>query len=159
MAVPRNWPARAGTESIEPLPRSHRAALGVALRTLTARLRRWDRSLSRPFEATATYGAQTSALTIHRARYEGGVHFIVSGELDIVTAPLLKAQCERVDPDEAETVLLDLADLTIMDSSGLDVLFAGYAHFGERLVIIIGPPCAQTIALANVRDLLPIIEG
>jgi anti-anti-sigma factor len=165
IAASRNWPARAGTESIEASPRSHRAALGVALRALAASVGRsvrasyGQRSLGRPFETTVTGGPETSALTILRARYESGVHFIVSGELDIVTAPLLKQQCERLEANGAETVLLDLADLTTMDSSGLDVLFAAYAHFGERLVIIIGPPCAHTIGLANVRDWLPIIEG
>jgi anti-anti-sigma factor len=98
-------------------------------------------------------------LTIQRRRYESGVHLIVSGELDIATASLLTQQCKRVDPNEAEIVLLDLADLVTMDDSGLDVLFAAYAHLGDRLVIIIGPPGARTIELANVRDQLPIIEG
>jgi anti-anti-sigma factor len=100
-----------------------------------------------------------SRLAIQRRRYESGLHFIVSGELNFATAHQLQRECERIDPHGAETVLLDLADLTVLDSSGLDVLFAAYAHFDERLVIIIGPPCAHTIELANVRDVLPIIEG
>jgi anti-anti-sigma factor len=99
------------------------------------------------------------ALTIRRARYENGVHFIVRGDLDSVTAPRLAQQCERLDPDDAETVLLDLADVASMDGGGLDMLFAAYAHLGERLVIIIGPPAASTIEIADVRDRLPIIEG
>lgn len=134
MAGRRNWPpARTGSQPLERLLR----------RSAT----------------TATSGPPTSTLAIQHRLYETGLHFIVSGKLDDMTARELKRCYERVDPREAETVLLDLADLTIMDGSGLDVLLAAHAHFGERLVIIIGPPCARTIELGNVRDVLPIIEG
>jgi anti-anti-sigma regulatory factor len=76
-----------------------------------------------------------------------------------VNAHELRQRCERVDPTAAPTVLLDLAELTAMDTGGVDALRAAYAHFGERLVIIIGPAGAQTIDRANVREVLPIIEG
>ncbi|MGH2849372.1 MAG: STAS domain-containing protein [Solirubrobacteraceae bacterium] len=98
-------------------------------------------------------------LAIQRRRYDSGLHFIVSGGLDAVTASQLRQQCERVDPGEAETVLLDLADLTTMDEHGLDVLFAASDHFGERLVIILGPGGARQVELAHAREVLPIIEG
>lgn len=138
------------------------AALGAAWRALTARVGRSvrtpssDAQLHPPIEADAT---PSSVLAIQRRRYESGVHFIVSGELDAVTAPQLRRQCERVDPSEAETVLLDLADLATMDEHGLDALFAAYDHFGERLVIIIGHHGAHQVELASARDVLPIIEG
>jgi hypothetical protein len=47
-----------------------------------------------------------------------------------------------------------------MDGGGLDALFSHTCmHSGERLVIVIVPRGAHTIELANVRDVLPIIEG
>ena len=94
----------------------------------------------------------------HRG-YDTGLHLIVAGVLDGASAPRLRRYCERTPDHDAETVLLDLSDLTSMDSSGLDVLFDVYARFGERLVIIVGPPGAHAIDLENVRDVLPIIEG
>ena len=87
------------------------------------------------------------------------LHFIVSGELDRVTACQLKQQCGRVDHEEIDTVLLDLAEVTFMDSSGLEVLPRRTRTSGERLVIIIGPSCAHAIDIAGARDQLPIIEG
>jgi len=109
--------------------------------------------------ARPTIVPTAGALAIKRKRYERSMHFIVFGELDLVTAHQLKQQCERVDPDEMETVLVDLAEVTSMDNAGLDLLFAAFAHFGERLVIIISPSCAHTIDISTARGVLPIIEG
>ena len=163
MADTRNWPALNDRRHAE-RPRSlHRAAVRAA-RRLRARLLRLgfalagDRSLSRPFEEVTCSPASTG-LVIQRRRYERGVHLIASGELDSASAYQLKQQCQRIDPHEADTVLLDLADITITDSSGLDVLLAAHAHLGERLVLIIGPPLAHTVERAHLRDQLPIIEG
>lgn len=145
--------------------RSYRGAAEVIWSALTGRLfgsvlaPPVDRALDQPAEASATSRPAASTLVIRRIRHESALHFILSGELDLVTAEHLKHQCQRVDPTEVDTVLLDLADLTTIDSSGVDVLFDAYAHLGEQLVIIIGPGSAPTIDLAKVRDQLPIIEG
>ena len=164
MAETHRWSALNGTHATEPSRTSYRAAARAAGRLL-GRLRRLafalsaDRSLNRPFEQASTCSPASNGLVIQRRRYLSGLHLIASGELDSATAHQLKHQCQRIDPNEAGTVLLDLADLTITDSSGLDVLFTAYEHLGERLVIIIGPQFAHTIDVANVRDQLPIIEG
>lgn len=115
------------------------------------------RSLGRT--AGAARGGADGALLVELRRHESGLHLLVSGELHMGTAHLLRQWCESVDAAEADTVLIDLAELTAMDGDGLDALFAAYLHFGERLVIIVGPPGAHTIDLAGVRDILPIIEG
>jgi anti-anti-sigma factor len=127
---------------------------------LVARTRRSvRRARSRPAAAGSALGPAAGALAVKRRRYEDAVHLIVSGELDRVTACQLRHQCERVDHQEIDTVLLDLADVTFMDSSGLQALLGAYAHSGERLVLIIGPACARTIDIASARHRLPIIEG
>ncbi|MEO7369923.1 MAG: STAS domain-containing protein [Ilumatobacteraceae bacterium] len=50
----------------------------------------------------------------------GVVVLVVDGEIDIANAPLMRAALEGLDP--TEVVLMDLADVRFMDSSGLDVL-------------------------------------
>lgn len=165
MDAQRNSLAPASTETIGRPLSSRRAAVRDTWRVLRALARRSGlatpvrRAQRRPVAAGLTIGVTASALALKHKRYESGLHFIASGELDSATAPQLKQQCERLDPDEVGTVLLDLADLTLIDSSGLDVLTAAHAHLGERLVIIIGPPCADPIDIARARDRLPIIEG
>ena len=145
----RLWPQRAVVRALRRVPaRLVRPAFAPS----AARWRgRWAES--------ATSAGGESGLIIQRRRYETGLHFIVSGDLDGVTARQLRWQCERVDSRAPETVLLDLADLTTIDESGLDVLSAAFAHLGERLVIISGPVCTRAIDLANIHDQLPIIEG
>jgi anti-anti-sigma factor len=164
IAARRNWPAATGSRPAKRTPRLPRGAVLAAWRALIAPVPEFgsasvDRRLDRPTGAAAAGRFAESGLVIRRGRHESGLHLIVSGELDAVTASQLREQCERADPEEADTVLLDLADLTVIDSSGLDVLFAAFAHFGERLVIILGPPGARAIELANARGILPIIEG
>jgi anti-anti-sigma factor len=166
MDARRSWAAPAGIRSAERPRYSYLETVRTNWRTFTAQLRRSafaksviDSAQHRPALADSAVGANASGLAITRRRYELGLHFLVAGQLDAVTAPRLKQQCDRVDPDEVETVVLDLGDVTHMDASCLSVLFAAFAHLGERLVIIISPPCAHTIHITKVRDRLPIIEG
>lgn len=46
----------------------------------------------------------------------------VSGELDLATAPELRAACSAAAQGSAETVRIDLGGLTFLDSSGISVL-------------------------------------
>jgi anti-sigma B factor antagonist len=57
------------------------------------------------------------------SRLEGGVgHLRVTGEVDAVTAPELRALGSRLLDDGARTLLVDCAALTFIDSAGLSVL-------------------------------------
>jgi anti-sigma B factor antagonist len=166
MDARRSWAAPAGTRSAERPRYWYLETARTSWRILIAQLRRsafadWilDSSQRRPALAGAAVGAQTSDLAITRRRYERGLQFLVAGQFDAATAPRLKHQCEWVDPEAVETVVLDLGDVTYMDASGLSVLLAAFAHLGERLSIIIGPPCAHTTHITKARDRLPIIEG
>jgi anti-sigma B factor antagonist len=96
---------------------------------------------------------------ITRARHERGVHIVVAGELDIMTAAELRDHYGCEDAEGAGTILIDLAEVTFIDSSGLYALLEAHERFGERLVIIIGPPCAHVIDITDLRRRLPIIEG
>ena len=96
---------------------------------------------------------------ITRATHERGVHIVVSGELDMMTAHELRNQYRFEDTEGAGTILIDLAEVTFIDSSGLHALLEAHERFGERLVIIIGPPCAHVIDITDLRRRLPIIEG
>ena len=164
MTARSTWPTSTGSRSLNrrPWPRGTvvRALWGVTGRVArSAFVPSRNRGSGRLPDQAATRGSGESALLIQRRRYETGLHFIVSGDLDSVTACQLRWQSERLGPDAAATVLFDLADLTTIDKSGVDVLSAAYARLGERLVIIGGPALAHAIDLANVHDQLPIIEG
>jgi anti-sigma B factor antagonist len=66
----------------------------------------------------------------------------VSGELDIVTKPRL-ARVLRETQMEAPVVVLDLRDLTFMDSSGVHIIVDATIRArlsGHRLVVLRGAP-------------------
>jgi anti-sigma B factor antagonist len=66
----------------------------------------------------------------------------VSGEVDLATAPRLRAALDEALDAGAQEVWLDLRATTFMDSSGLHVLFAGQARaeaLGRRLGIVCPP--------------------
>lgn len=46
------------------------------------------------------------------------------GELDLVGAPALEAQLHKLENAEVDHLVLDLSDLSFMDSSGLQVVLA-----------------------------------
>ncbi len=46
----------------------------------------------------------------------------VSGEIDVATAPQLRRELHQLADDGATTIVVDLADVSFVDSSGLGVL-------------------------------------
>lgn len=53
-----------------------------------------------------------------------GCRLSVSGELDLATSPRLEQQVRTVLADGARSVVIDLANLSFIDSSGLQLLLA-----------------------------------
>jgi anti-sigma B factor antagonist len=51
----------------------------------------------------------------------------VEGEIDLATAPLLRSYLDDVIADADGPILLDLADVTYIDSTGLSAILAAYA--------------------------------
>jgi anti-sigma B factor antagonist len=60
------------------------------------------------------------------------VQLLLSGELDMATAPLLEHHLTAAEAYNASTILIDLALVTFMDSSGLHSLLRAARRAGER---------------------------
>jgi anti-anti-sigma factor len=94
-----------------------------------------------------------SAIDIDTAR--DGATFTVraAGELDMKTAPDLGRALERAQA-QADTVLLDMAGVTFMDSSGLGVLITAELRARERatrFAVRPGAAAGRILAVAGVR--------
>jgi len=82
------------------------------------------------------------------------------GELDIATVPLLASELEVAESGGAAIIVIDLGELTSIDSTGVRLLvWMDCACAGEqRLRLIEGPPAIdRVLKLARVRAHLPII--
>jgi anti-sigma B factor antagonist len=82
-----------------------------------------------------------------------GTTLTVRGEVDMATAPRLRAELLR-HLTTAESLLLDLEDVTFMDSSGLHVLIAS-----QRRADLLGSHLVITRASTAVERVLEITRA
>jgi anti-anti-sigma factor len=95
---------------------------------------------------------------------EGRVHRLTPiGELDLATVPLLERAFHAVSRDKGvEIVVVDLRELTFMDSTGIHLLVQMCAECedGDRLRVINGSRAVQRVLdVSGVRAYLPIISS
>ena len=96
---------------------------------------------------------------IVREQQDTTVRVKASGELDIATAAQLSDCCAReLGRDGTQLVVVDLAAVTFMDCSGLQMLLVAHERHRGRLRIIVSPVVARMIDMTGVRRRLPIIE-
>jgi anti-anti-sigma factor len=91
----------------------------------------------------------------------GAVHVLMSGELDISTATRLEDELHRVEAERPRLIVLDLAQLAFMDSTGLRLLITADARAreeGRRLAIVQGSEMVQRVLrLTRLDERLDIV--
>jgi len=87
------------------------------------------------------------------------VHRVIPcGELDLETVPFLEAELDA-DVDPGSVIVIDLTELTFMDSTGLHLLVRLSERFPESLRVINGASSVERLLdLSGARDQLPIIS-
>ncbi|HEY1507918.1 MAG TPA: STAS domain-containing protein [Solirubrobacteraceae bacterium] len=87
----------------------------------------------------------------------------VSGELDLASSPALEEELERVAKSDATTIVVDLAELEFMDSTGLSVLVRAHQRAeesGRRLGLVNGSQQVQRLlTLTGVADRLTLADA
>jgi anti-sigma B factor antagonist len=97
------------------------------------------------------------------SRRAGDVHTVdLFGELDLATAAGLQRELERVEGTDACSIILDLAGLTFMDSTGVRLLLSAHARSradADRLTMLRGSAAVQRVLdLTPVADFLPFAD-
>jgi anti-anti-sigma factor len=86
----------------------------------------------------------------------------IFGELDLATSPGLEEELERVAGEDVPLVIVDLAELEFMDSTGLSVLVRAHQRAeetGQRFGLINSSQQVQRLlTLTGVRDRLVLEE-
>jgi anti-anti-sigma factor len=85
------------------------------------------------------------------------------GELDISTAPTLKAKLQKALDGEASEVTLDLGGLSFLDSTGLRLLALASAHSkatAKSFRILRGKsqPVIRTLEVTGLDHSLPVVD-
>ncbi len=106
-------------------------------------------------EAAGAFGCQLDESS------EGVVRVVMTGELDLATAPDLKRALHRAHA-RGRLMVLDLRNVSFCDSTGLELIVRANQQAreeGRRLVIVRGPEQIQRLfALTGVEEQLEIVE-
>ncbi len=94
---------------------------------------------------------------------DGTLRLVLTGELDIATAPLLDAALSAAEATGATRILVDMAGVPFIDSSGLSSILRAVERStadGNRLSIVSPAPQAKRLFdLSGARTRLPLIDG
>jgi anti-anti-sigma factor len=105
-----------------------------------------------------------SAVTILEVESEerdGLVHVSLRGELDLSTVGKVEDELQHVE-GHAKVVLLDLSDLTFLDSTGLRCVVRADERAredGRRLVVVKGPEAVQRVfEITRLEERLELVD-
>jgi anti-sigma B factor antagonist len=92
---------------------------------------------------------------------DGSPVVVVTGEIDMATAPMLGRELTSAIESGDGSVVLDLTDVTFFDSSGLRVAIVAHRDLGDRgrrLAVVCDPEghVRRTFALAGLADVLDL---
>ena len=91
------------------------------------------------------------------------VRLALSGEFDLSSAALVEDVLKDLESEEPDLLVLDLRELTFMDSTGLRVMVSADARARDgsrRLAIVQGPePVHRVFRITGLDDHLEIFES
>jgi len=92
------------------------------------------------------------------ARQDGRIWVVrVAGEVDIATAPRLDATFESIVASEPSRVLLELEDVTFLDSSGIRSLVLAQRHLEEAGAVFVIDGMSD--AVMHVLEIAGVLES
>jgi anti-sigma B factor antagonist len=97
--------------------------------------------------------------SLRREDAEGAAVIVVEGDVDIVTAPELRAELDSLEP--GGDVVVDLCEVPFMDSTGLHVLLTADSALTGALHIacVPGGPVRRLFDVAGAGDTLKLYES
>jgi anti-sigma B factor antagonist len=131
---------------------------GAAIRQESDAAPGYPRALSRcgrtAPEVTEYDGPVATKLSINRSDDAQGVVIVLSGELDLASAPGLERSLSKILAEANGRVLLDLNQLTFVDSAGVTVLIRA-KHEAEAIgrPLVLRRPTAQVHRVFSVVGL------
>ncbi|SFW79453.1 STAS domain-containing protein [Amycolatopsis australiensis] len=101
----------------------------------------------------------TNPFTVSTRTARSGPIVTVGGELDVATAPRLRAGIAELSLAAGQLLVVELAGVTFCDSSGISALIAARnaAEAASAEIALVGVPSrlARTFALTGLADFFP----
>ncbi len=97
-------------------------------------------------------------------REDGNLPVIaVAGEIDVATAPLLRETLHRLIAQGSSTVVLDLLQVTFLDSTALGVLVGALKRCrelgGELSIVVTDPRIMKIFEITGLTKVFPIADS
>jgi anti-sigma B factor antagonist len=104
----------------------------------------------------------SAGFSVEEVACEGSHTLVLSGELDTRSVPILESAISRCCADGPTAIILDLSELTFIDSSGLWTILAAMRwceRQGRGFSIIPGSESVQQVfEVTGLSDVLPFRE-
>jgi anti-sigma B factor antagonist len=102
-------------------------------------------------------------LSVETGEQEGVYRIALRGELDVSTAPRFNASLADAHIRQCHTLVVDLSELTFMDSTGLSAVLVAEMHArtrGQRFAVVRGPRHVQELfRLTGVDHFLEVVDS
>jgi len=112
-------------------------------------------------ELACVTGDQSQVGIAHR-RLKRGIVLVLSGEIDLMSAPTLERELLRAE-ESHDLVAIDLSDISFLDSTGLHLITAASLRLrerGGRLLVVQGPPqISRLFELSGLTDHLELVAS
>jgi anti-sigma B factor antagonist len=97
--------------------------------------------------------------SIFISRNDDGAHVVLLGELDTASAPLLRERLSQLIAEGPDSVVLDLASLDFIDSSGLAVIVAAHkACEVQQSTLIVRSPTLSAHRIFEITGLTKVLR-
>jgi anti-sigma B factor antagonist len=100
---------------------------------------------------------------IHEISDNGFPVLAMRGEIDLASAPQLREALTRMNPNETSLVVLDLSEVTFLDSTGLGVLMGALkrarAAGGDIRLVINRPNLLKVFEITGLTTLFSLFES
>ncbi|MGH9297334.1 MAG: STAS domain-containing protein [Acidimicrobiales bacterium] len=87
----------------------------------------------------------------------------IRGEIDVSTAPELRDRLLEVSQKGQNTVVVDLTEVTFLDSTALGVLVSGLKRFraadGDLRLVVAGRSVSKVLEITGLNEVFPIFES
>jgi anti-sigma B factor antagonist len=101
-------------------------------------------------------------LDLSTEQRQGGAVVRLAGELDLSQADNLSQELERAEEDEPDILVVDLREVSFMDSTGLRLLLAALRRAepaGRRLVLVRGQEQVRELfRVARLNDVFELVD-
>lgn len=105
---------------------------------------------------------RVTTLGVQTEERDGLVRIALEGELDLSTTAQLEEELHRVEADEPGLIVLDLAALRFLDSTGLRVVVTADARArdaGRRLALVRGPDTVHRVfTITRLDERLELVD-